>query len=63
MCAARYRIDRGIPLLIGKRSQLNHSEVETQDRVSDGYDGVRLGWGVIIAATKPTRRRTYPFVR
>jgi ubiquinone/menaquinone biosynthesis C-methylase UbiE len=41
ICAAGYRVDRGIPLLIGERSQLNQSEVETQDRVSDEYDGVR----------------------
>jgi ubiquinone/menaquinone biosynthesis C-methylase UbiE len=40
-CAASYRVDQGIPLLIGQRSQLNQSEVETQDRVSDEYDGVR----------------------
>lgn len=40
-CAAGYGVDRGIPLLIGQRSQLNQSEVATQDRVSDEYDGVR----------------------
>src|SRR4051812_36426349 len=40
-CAASYRVDRGIPLLIGRWSRLNQSEVETQDRVSDEYDGVR----------------------
>jgi ubiquinone/menaquinone biosynthesis C-methylase UbiE len=40
-CAASYRVERGIPLLVGQRSRLNQSEVETQDRVSDAYDGVR----------------------
>lgn len=40
-CAASYAIEDGIPVLIGSTSQLNTSEVETQDHVSDQYDGVR----------------------
>src|SRR5688500_8908098 len=40
-CAQLYSIERGIPLLIGRKSELNQSEVETQDRVSDHYAGVR----------------------
>ena len=40
-CAGSYRVERGIPSLIGKKSVLNQSEVETQDRVSDEYAGVR----------------------
>jgi ubiquinone/menaquinone biosynthesis C-methylase UbiE len=40
-CAGRYRVEQGIPALIGDKSVLNLSEVETQDRVSGEYDGVR----------------------
>jgi ubiquinone/menaquinone biosynthesis C-methylase UbiE len=40
-CGASYPIEAGIPVLIGRASQLNTSEVETQDHVSDQYDGVR----------------------
>jgi SAM-dependent methyltransferase/uncharacterized protein YbaR (Trm112 family) len=40
-CSASYRVTRGIAGLIGKMSALNQSEVETQDRVSDDYAGVR----------------------
>jgi ubiquinone/menaquinone biosynthesis C-methylase UbiE len=40
-CGANYALYAGIPGLIGKKSALNQSEVETQDRVSDDYAGVR----------------------
>jgi len=40
-CATSYAIEAGIPVLIGRASQLNTSEVETQDHVSDQYNGVR----------------------
>lgn len=40
-CGQSYPIEAGIPLLIGRRSELNQSEVATQDRVADHYDGVR----------------------
>lgn len=40
-CAASFPVDGGIPQLIGKLSELNASEVVTQDRVADHYDNVR----------------------
>jgi ubiquinone/menaquinone biosynthesis C-methylase UbiE/uncharacterized protein YbaR (Trm112 family) len=40
-CAEGYRVEQGIPALIGKKSVLNLSEIETQDRVSDDYAGLR----------------------
>jgi ubiquinone/menaquinone biosynthesis C-methylase UbiE len=40
-CGAAYAIEGEIPVLIGRTSQLNASEVETQDHVSDHYDAVR----------------------
>ena len=40
-CAARYPLVGGLPRLIGAKSQLNLSEVETQDEVSDHYADVR----------------------
>ncbi len=40
-CAREYSVDAGIPRLIGQKSQLNASEVATQDQVSDQYDQVR----------------------
>jgi ubiquinone/menaquinone biosynthesis C-methylase UbiE len=42
-CGASYAIEAGIPVLIGRASQLNTSEVQTQDHVSDDYDGIRYG--------------------
>lgn len=40
-CGVAYTVENGIPQLIGQRSQLNASEVRTQDHVADDYDGVR----------------------
>jgi SAM-dependent methyltransferase len=40
-CGAAYGGHGGVPRLIGKSSSLNQSEVDTQDEVSDLYEGVR----------------------
>lgn len=40
-CSRAFSVDGGIPRLIGKSSQLNASEVATQDHVADQYDQVR----------------------
>lgn len=40
-CGARYAIREGILDLVGQKSDLDHSEVETQDRVADHYEQAR----------------------
>jgi ubiquinone/menaquinone biosynthesis C-methylase UbiE len=40
-CGQVYSVEDGVAALIGRRSSLNVSEVATQDRVADQYDGVR----------------------
>lgn len=40
-CGATYPMRDGIVDLVGQKSQLNLSEIDTQDRVSDHYENVR----------------------
>lgn len=40
-CKVSYAAESGIPSLVGRLSQLNESEVATQDQVADHYDGIR----------------------
>jgi SAM-dependent methyltransferase len=42
-CRAEYLVTDGIADLVGERSVLNESEVETQDRVSTAYENLRYG--------------------
>lgn len=40
-CQASYPVESGIPSLVGRLSELNTSEVLTQDQVAEHYDGIR----------------------